>query len=78
MNLTKTTTNTVTASGEANGLTARDFAIATVTVPFTPGLPNTGFAPGQKNNALWIAAIFFGALILASVPLIVAIKKRKI
>lgn len=31
-NLSQNTTNTVTASGEANGLTARDFAIATVVV----------------------------------------------
>jgi uncharacterized repeat protein (TIGR01451 family) len=43
-NLTKTTTNTVVATGQANGLTARDFAIATVVVA-TPALPNTGFAP---------------------------------
>lgn len=43
-NLTKTTTNTVTVSGQANGLTARDFAIATVIVA-TPKLPNTGFTP---------------------------------
>ncbi|MDP3882439.1 MAG: ice-binding family protein [Candidatus Staskawiczbacteria bacterium] len=46
-NLTKTTTNTVTASGKANGLTARDFAIATVIVA-PPKLPNTGFAPSAK------------------------------
>jgi uncharacterized repeat protein (TIGR01451 family) len=58
MNLTETTTNTVTVSGEANGLTARDSAIATVVVavaivpetttamPITaPKLPNTGFPP---------------------------------
>lgn len=42
-NLTKTTTNTVTASGEANGLTARDFAIATVVVA-APSLPKTGLS----------------------------------
>lgn len=42
-NLTKTTTNIVTATGEANGLTARDTAIATVIVAgAAPGLPNTG------------------------------------
>jgi uncharacterized repeat protein (TIGR01451 family) len=46
-NLTKTTTNTVTVSGQANGLTARDFAIATVIVS-APKLPNTGFAPILK------------------------------
>ncbi|MCX6738920.1 MAG: ice-binding family protein [Candidatus Parcubacteria bacterium] len=40
-NLSQTTTNTATASGEANGLTATDIAVATVLVPI-PGLPNTG------------------------------------
>ena len=41
--LTNTTTNTVTVSGQADGLTARDFAIATVVVaPVVPKLPNTG------------------------------------
>lgn len=40
--LNKTTTNTAIASGEANGLIARDFAIATVVVGGVPGLPNTG------------------------------------
>jgi len=39
--LTKTTTNTVNVSGEANGLIARDSAIATVNL--VPMLPNTGF-----------------------------------
>ncbi|HBD05096.1 TPA: hypothetical protein DCZ32_01405, partial [Candidatus Uhrbacteria bacterium] len=42
-NLTKTTTNTAIATGEANGLTARDFAIATVVVAgAAPSLPKTG------------------------------------
>ena len=49
-NLIKTTVNTITASGEDNGLIARDYAIATVVVstvtptPDTviPKLPNTG------------------------------------
>lgn len=40
-NLTQTMTNTATASGDANGLTATDIAVATVLVP-VPGLPNTG------------------------------------
>ena len=43
-NLTKTTTNTAIASGEANDLTARDLAVATVIVS-VPGLPNTGLPP---------------------------------
>lgn len=42
-NLGRTTTNTAIASGDANGLTARDFALATVVVASgVPGLPNTG------------------------------------
>lgn len=41
--LSKTTTNVVIAEGDANGLTAKDFAIATVVV--APGFPNTGTAP---------------------------------
>lgn len=51
--LTKTTVNTVTSSGDANGLTAKDFAIATVVVSAAvPKLPNTGFPPSE-NNAPW-------------------------
>jgi uncharacterized repeat protein (TIGR01451 family) len=45
--LSKTTTNTATATGEADGLTARDFAIATVVVSI-PKLPKTGYPP-KKN-----------------------------
>ncbi|MDB5178580.1 MAG: hypothetical protein JWN01_523 [Patescibacteria group bacterium] len=42
-NLTKTTTNTATATGEANGLTATDSAIVTVVVATTaPKFPKTG------------------------------------
>ena len=47
-NLTKTTVNTITASGEANGLIAKDFAIATVHVA-APKLPATGIGPNEKN-----------------------------
>ena len=51
--LTKTTVNTVTASGKANGLTARDFAIATVVVnAVVPKLPNTGL-PLSENDIPW-------------------------
>lgn len=57
-NLTKTTTNTVIVSGQANGLTARDFAIATVVVA-APGLPNTGVTPDNKNT-LWNILILVG------------------
>jgi uncharacterized repeat protein (TIGR01451 family) len=56
-NLTETTINTVTASGDANGLTARDIAVATVVVAsIASGLPNTGFAPIGGVFA-WFAVI---------------------
>ena len=45
--LLATTTNTATATGEADGLTAKDFAIATVVVT-SPTLPKTGFPPQDK------------------------------
>jgi hypothetical protein len=65
-NLTKTTVNTVTARGDANGLTAKDFAIATVVVSAAvPKLPNTGLPYGE-NNIPWnivAPAGIFGALI---------------
>lgn len=41
-NVSSTTTNTAIATGMASGMTARDFAIATVVVGGVPGLPNTG------------------------------------
>ena len=59
-NLTKTTTNTATASGSANGLTAKDFAIATVVVTNVPGLPKTGFGP--ENYISWNIIIPAGIL----------------
>jgi LPXTG-motif cell wall-anchored protein len=50
--LTQTTTNTVIAQGEANGLTARDIALATVVVAnAVPTLPNTGISP--DISILW-------------------------
>jgi len=54
-NITKTTTNTVTARGDADGLTARDLAIVTVVVAdAVPGLPNTGSASdfGQQVRTI--------------------------
>jgi len=65
--LAETTVNTITASGEANGLTARDFAIATVIVnAAVPKLPSTGLA-SSENNIPWnvIAPVgIFAILIL--------------
>lgn len=70
--LTKTTVNTVVASGVANGITVRDFAIATVVVAaVVPKLPNTGVAPESM-------AILAGILILVSTLLVVALKKRAV
>lgn len=60
MNLTQTTTNTVIASGDANGLTARDIAVATVVVA-VPSLPSTGIAPGDRN-IIWDINMSVGAL----------------
>ena len=48
--IAETTVNTVTASGEANGLTAKDFAIATVVATTVPKLPNTGISPDKDNS----------------------------
>ncbi|MDR3519464.1 MAG: ice-binding family protein [Candidatus Pacebacteria bacterium] len=42
--LSQTTTNSVTATGKGDGMTATDVASATVIVG-TPGLPNTGIVP---------------------------------
>jgi hypothetical protein len=64
-NLTVTTTNTAVATGEANGITVRDFALATVVVPtaplrpaappVVPKLPKTGVDSGN-NSILWTIA----------------------
>jgi uncharacterized repeat protein (TIGR01451 family) len=74
-NLTATTVNTVIASGDANGLTARDIALATVVVAMAvPGLPNTGIAPGGiftlLNIIILVTISLFGAVLL------VIIRKR--
>lgn len=70
-NLTKTTTNTAVATGEANGLTVRDFALATVVVSSVPTLPNTGFV----HNTPW-SIIISGILALFSTSFIVVLKRR--
>jgi uncharacterized repeat protein (TIGR01451 family) len=76
--LVKTTANTAVVSGEANGLTARDFAIATVIVATAaPALPNTGFAP-DKTGALWNIVALFSVLITVSALSVAVLKKRKI
>jgi uncharacterized repeat protein (TIGR01451 family) len=59
-NLSETTTNTAVATGEANGLTVRDFAIVTVVVAIAvPALPNAGlgFANGDSTGVMVAAGI---------------------
>ena len=59
-NLTQTTTNVGTVQGTANGLTATDFALATVIVA-APKLPNTGFPPqwmlSPRNTILLLSLL---------------------
>jgi hypothetical protein len=72
--LTQTTTNTATASGMANGMTVRDFAIATVVVASraVPALPKTGFDPSANG----LSFIAFAAALAAVSLLFYAIQKK--
>ncbi len=72
-NLTQTTTNTAIASGEANGLIATDFALATVVVA-VPKLPNTGLPP-EERSIPWNIIIASGVFI-ASILFYVARRKQ--
>jgi uncharacterized repeat protein (TIGR01451 family) len=73
-NLTKTTTNTARASGEANGLTVRDLAVATVVVASAvPALPNTGIAPTERST-VWFA---LASILFAGAFLFYVAKKRQ-
>ncbi|HSR89390.1 MAG TPA: ice-binding family protein [Candidatus Udaeobacter sp.] len=69
--LTRTTVNTVIARGEANGLTIRDFAIATVVVA-VPKVPNTGV--GSSANILWEIST---GILLAGSGLFFVIRRKK-
>jgi hypothetical protein len=76
--LTKTTTNTAMATGQANGFTVTDLALATVIVAnAAPKLPNTGVDPVEKNIP-WNIAIISGILLLGSASLMIVLKKKKI
>jgi len=76
--LSETHTNTVVATGWANGLSATDIASATVVVAVAaPKLPNTGIAPDGKS-ILWNIVILAGILTLVSTLLFVVLKKRTI
>ena len=68
-----TTTDTATAMGDANGLTARDFAIATVIVT-SPSLPSTGFPWSEPNFVLGMILAGFAAA--ASTILVIVLRKR--
>ena len=72
--LTVTTTNTAVASGEANGTTVKDSALATVTIA-SPGFPKTGFSPFGENNP-WNFAILLGDAIVVLMAFIVIFKKH--
>ena len=73
--LNQTTTNTITATGIANGITARDFAIATVIVA-VPGLPRTGFPPQQKNSSLNI--VILSGLFVSSILFYIFQRKQNV
>lgn len=76
-NLSETTMNTAVATGEANGLSVRDVAVATVVVsPVVPALPNTGVPP--KNKFTMWSIIIFSSIILVSSASIATIIKNKI
>ena len=74
--LSKTTMNTAVASGEANGLSVRDVASATVVVsPVIPKLPSTGISPGwsiSTRDAIMLSCI----LLLASITIVLVLKKK--
>jgi hypothetical protein len=70
-NIPITTTNTGIAQGSANGLTAIDYALATVVVS-TPGLPSTGLDFSDKN-ILWNIINSVGVI----VALLLLFKARK-
>lgn len=72
--LTRTTTNTAIARGEANGLETRDFAIATVVVAeAVPILPYSGMESGINNTPRNIAI----ALGIFTISVLAYIARRK-
>jgi hypothetical protein len=91
-NLTKTTVNTAIASGEANGLSISDFAIATVIVASAVNTPPSTqvtttpatIVPKLPNtgatpkdyNIILNTIILLGSLLLISTPLVIVLKKK--
>lgn len=63
--LTRTTVNTAIATGHANGLSVRDFAIVTVPVA-APGLPNTGLPSTRAMTRASARASFHRSLSLGA------------
>ncbi len=73
-NLSQTTTNTTIATGEANGITVRDFAIATVVVAdAVPKLPNTGIY--SETNSSWKLAALLGVTLMSLLFFVIHSKK---
>lgn len=68
-NLTQTTINTGSVQGSANGLIARDFALATVVVS-APKLPSAGIGPSRIGIMAGIAVLAGALILLTPVALI--------
>lgn len=79
--LTKTTTNTAVASGEANNITIRDYALATVIVATSatnvPKLPNAGVPPTTNLPQLILNISLLALVITTSSYLILKNKNHK-
>lgn len=76
-NVTQTITNTAWVSGQANGLTARDFAIATVVVAAAvPILPSAGATPDLGNYLA--LAVLAGLLLLTAASYYLVTKNNKV
>ena len=82
--ITKTTTNTATAIGYANGLSATDFALATVVVlqvvGVTAGFPNSGIPqnPLENSQISWSALIILVGIISVLSTAVVLNRKNSI
>lgn len=77
MDIRRNTVNTVTTTGRANGLTATDFALATVVVApagATPGFPNTGLGPDQRHTP-WNIIIPIG--MIATLFMVYGVRRKQ-
>ncbi|MFA5355420.1 MAG: ice-binding family protein [Candidatus Paceibacterota bacterium] len=75
-NITKTTTNTAIATGEANGLIATDFALATVVA--SPKLPSTGSIFDGGNIPWSIILSVLAGIFIFSILFYFVRKKRTV